>query len=259
MDTDVDSQREKRNMQAREWRKANPGKVKAKYVRLRGKIRAWNKKWAADHRDRINELQRRKYWLGEGSARRLGRETREALLPSRDATEKTCSVCGLLLSIGNFSLNKGARDGRRRDCKACANERNKRCYATHTPEQKLADLAYRKNYYHSNPARSKAMIKVWVNANKDTERFKLNHIAKSAKRRARVRSGGGELSAAALASIIERDCGRCYLCGEVVSRSDRSFDHVIPLAKGGSNDPANVALTHRRCNSRKGDRIVRLC
>lgn len=33
-----------------------------------------------------------------------------------------------------------------------------------------------------------------------------------------------------------------------------SVDHVTPRSKGGTHDLTNLALTHRRCNSRKGAR-----
>lgn len=48
--------------------------------------------------------------------------------------------------------------------------------------------------------------------------------------------------------------GRCFLCGEPVGAA-ATFDHLIPLAYGGIDAPANVVLAHRRCNQRKGDRL----
>lgn len=48
--------------------------------------------------------------------------------------------------------------------------------------------------------------------------------------------------------------GRCFYCGEPVG-AKATFDHLIPQAYGGIDDPANVVLAHRRCNQRKGDRL----
>lgn len=35
-----------------------------------------------------------------------------------------------------------------------------------------------------------------------------------------------------------------------------TIDHIVPLSLGGSDEPANVATAHRRCNIRKGDQRV---
>jgi len=48
--------------------------------------------------------------------------------------------------------------------------------------------------------------------------------------------------------------GRCFLCGEPVG-GKATFDHLIPQAYGGVDEPSNVVLTHRRCNQKKGDRL----
>jgi 5-methylcytosine-specific restriction endonuclease McrA len=58
------------------------------------------------------------------------------------------------------------------------------------------------------------------------------------------------------AAIRERDLGMCGICGEFVAVEDQSLDHVVPLARGGTHEPTNVQLAHRRCNSRKGARVA---
>jgi 5-methylcytosine-specific restriction endonuclease McrA len=61
--------------------------------------------------------------------------------------------------------------------------------------------------------------------------------------------------------IYARDRYTCQLCcgalamGETVPHPDApTIDHVIPLAKGGTHEPANVQAAHFRCNSVKGAR-----
>lgn len=49
--------------------------------------------------------------------------------------------------------------------------------------------------------------------------------------------------------VWQRDGGRCTECG---SQTDLEFDHVIPLALGGSNTARNIQLLCAACNRRKG-------
>jgi hypothetical protein len=63
------------------------------------------------------------------------------------------------------------------------------------------------------------------------------------------------------AYICERDRWRCHVCGKRVSIDHEAphplaptRDHIIPLARGGTHEPANVKLAHYGCNSARGDR-----
>jgi len=64
-----------------------------------------------------------------------------------------------------------------------------------------------------------------------------------------------------LADIAQRDGFRCGICGRKVDMSLKhpdpgfpSLDHVVPLANGGADiDPANLRLTHLRCNLSRRD------
>lgn len=77
------------------------------------------------------------------------------------------------------------------------------------------------------------------------------------RRRARIKDGERVL----LADIIERDQATCGICRKKVDLSlvhpdpmSRSLDHIVPLSKGGTHDPANVQLAHLVCNVSKGNR-----
>lgn len=52
--------------------------------------------------------------------------------------------------------------------------------------------------------------------------------------------------------VWQRYGAQCVDCG---ATEYLEFDHVIPVAKGGSNSDANVQLLCRRCNQKKSDRI----
>lgn len=70
-----------------------------------------------------------------------------------------------------------------------------------------------------------------------------------------------------LLKLYERDKGICYLCNGICNWNDKkivngttivgntypSIDHIIPLAKGGTDDWNNLKLAHRICNALKRD------
>jgi hypothetical protein len=52
--------------------------------------------------------------------------------------------------------------------------------------------------------------------------------------------------------VWRRDQGKCVQCG---SQERLEYDHVIPVAQGGSNTARNIQLLCERCNRQKGARI----
>ncbi|MCW6035593.1 HNH endonuclease [Spirulina subsalsa FACHB-351] len=48
--------------------------------------------------------------------------------------------------------------------------------------------------------------------------------------------------------VLNRDGGCCRSCG---STQNLEVDHIIPLAKGGTNDLSNLQALCRPCNRRK--------
>lgn len=53
-------------------------------------------------------------------------------------------------------------------------------------------------------------------------------------------------------SVWQRDMGKCVECG---SKERLEFDHIIPVAKGGSNTERNLQLLCELCNRKKSDSI----
>ena len=59
--------------------------------------------------------------------------------------------------------------------------------------------------------------------------------------------------------VFYRDKGRCQSCGVDLSKiflntDDENYDHIIPLKKGGINDPTNIQLMCEHCNKSKNAR-----
>src|SRR3546814_16306275 len=56
------------------------------------------------------------------------------------------------------------------------------------------------------------------------------------------------------AELFERDGWRCRYCGETVTASTATLDHMVPQSKGGPNTPENLATCCLMCNSIKSGR-----
>jgi 5-methylcytosine-specific restriction endonuclease McrA len=55
-----------------------------------------------------------------------------------------------------------------------------------------------------------------------------------------------------LKEILKRDGYKCHICGKRVAKKNLSFDHLIPLSRGGSHTKQNVAVAHLICNLKRG-------
>jgi len=51
-------------------------------------------------------------------------------------------------------------------------------------------------------------------------------------------------------SILIRDAHTCQYCGNDAD----TVDHVVPISKGGTDEPDNLVASCKRCNFRKGNR-----
>ena len=47
----------------------------------------------------------------------------------------------------------------------------------------------------------------------------------------------------------------CAICKQVMEYKNATVDHIIPISRGGMNNPNNYQLAHELCNSKKGDRV----
>lgn len=52
--------------------------------------------------------------------------------------------------------------------------------------------------------------------------------------------------------VFERDGYECAYCGDCAN----TVDHIIPLSRGGTNDPENLTPACKSCNSSKRDKLV---
>jgi hypothetical protein len=67
------------------------------------------------------------------------------------------------------------------------------------------------------------------------------------------RIGRRSLPFATMMRIVRRDDYRCQHCGKRLQDDEVEFDHIIPVAKGGSSEEHNIRLTCFDCNRDKSD------
>lgn len=123
----------------------------------------------------------------------------------------------------------------------------KRFYAAH-PGYAAVKAARR---YREDP-RVRERIRKWMKAHPE-----VRAVVKS-NRRARITAAGGHVTAREWREILVRHGNRCAYCGKSAAELGRrlEMDHVVPIAKGGTNDASNVVPACRSCNARKGAKVV---
>ena len=59
-------------------------------------------------------------------------------------------------------------------------------------------------------------------------------------------------------TMLKRTDGKCARCGKElhVGTKDCTVEHIIPLSKGGKNEPTNLICMCKSCNLEKGNDIV---
>lgn len=122
-------------------------------------------------------------------------------------------------------------------------EVNKRYRMRHQDRVKKSEELYKSK----NPERWKSFRVNW-HKNHPLERKAIKQ-----RRRARALLADGRWAAKDITDILVRQDGRCYWC---CAKSDRmEVDHIIPMARGGSNWPSNLCLACRPCNRRKSSKM----
>lgn len=168
---------------------------------------------------------------------------------------KTCSKCGEDKPLDAFYAEKKSPDGRRGDCKTCI-------------------LAKRAADYADNPEMRARLLRAAAAKRPPT---KPRACRRCDELMAPSKGGAPGLCAACKRAlgykvnvsraqrleIYERDAWTCQICDRAVEPAlhpnhtfAATLDHLIPRSHGGSDDPENLRLAHRICNSARGNRVA---
>lgn len=124
-----------------------------------------------------------------------------------------------------------------------------------------------KKWRETNPEKKREMDRQYVKtaAGKHT-RHKANHkyaqsergkatILTSVKRYQHSRRAGGKLpTTAELNSLFDRQGHHCIYCFEPLTYTTYTIEHILPVSRGGTNTPNNLAFACGPCNSSRKDR-----
>lgn len=185
---------------------------------------------------------------------------------------RTCRKCEASSAVDYYYANQAERQKYGRRYHEVNFERDAERKRQRTKEWREANPERAKegkhNAYIKNRDHYKAKADKWRKENYDrymeTSRARLAanpaiwKVAKS-KRRALKRLVGGTYSRDDLHMLYNEQEGRCAYCGITLFwsiKGDIHVDHVIPLSRGGSNSPDNLALACQRCNCSKKEKLI---
>lgn len=194
-------------------------------------------------------------------------------------SHRQCNVCNASFPLTSEYFHRDKKAKARQwhgDHREYANDYHRRYYAenkerVHKPykERNAEYIAKRKREWRKNNPEMVARYK------RDSDRRHPESVARRQmrwrkrhperdkaimhRRIARKRNAGGTFNADDLerqlrAQTDRKGVARCWWCGKPLG-DDKSIDHRIPLAKGGSNDAGNIVIAHLKCNMSKNDKL----
>lgn len=182
---------------------------------------------------------------------------------------KQCTTCSETKSFNDFPKDKRTRDGYRPNCKACAKQYFAKWIEQNRAKKQEADKVYRAanrdkrrkqgvDYYQRNQEREVLRKRIYRAANRElmvkrsTDYYRRNPDAawkRDRDRRAREINAEGSHTMEDVRRQLANQDGRCYYCNIVLQ--SYHVDHVIPLSRGGSNNPDNIVCACPPCNMKK--------
>lgn len=143
--------------------------------------------------------------------------------------EKACTRCGRWLSLRAFRVDRDKTDGRTTRCRECMSELWHAWKSRNVEYERRRERLKAAQWRRENPERSRAQVQ------------------RRGAREASAPGGSFNPRRADYKARVAFYGGLCAYCRGPF----QVLDHAIPLARGGTNHPANIRPACRRCNLRK--------
>ena len=176
-----------------------------------------------------------------------------------------CSICGKLLYVGSGSSSRPICHPCRRVRKGLAPSQRitiagRPCQARSISCETI--FPHHHVWIEPCPDCGKWVTKRNPNVIKRCPSCSVSALRALNARKNQKRRAQGQLTIS-VEDLAVRDGARCHLCHRKVDLRlpgnhawGPTIDHLVPGSKGGTNDPANLALAHWRCNVQRGNRGV---
>lgn len=179
-------------------------------------------------------------------------------------TMKSCSKCGEERSLDQFHNRTLSIDGKTASCKNCTNSRIRANYAK-DPETKKAKT---RAYHLEHSEWSKVALANWHQKNKQKRLEKVKHriatepefaqyrrqlVAEHERNRRALKANTqvNKITIEDYSQIFTEYSHKCWICESTLDERTVVWDHVRPLARGGTHTVDNLRPACNPCNIRK--------
>lgn len=204
---------------------------------------------------------------------------------------KQCTKCLEIFPATSDYFHKHTRLGLQPRCRTCHLEDNKAYRDAHVTENRLRSQQYhaanretinakRRQYRKDNKqiinARRRAGYsierdrrlnsgrrtyqKYRENYRKRRRDYAMSHrqqyLVRGAMRRALELNAPGTYTLQDVERQYRRQKGKCYYCHNRVNWGKHHVEHIVPLSRGGSNDPSNLVISCPTCNLKKHNKML---